>query len=270
VFLLHDNGTAAFQVAVPFIKCSDNLGCLGKRRRHVPSFSMIADPLLSVSDIASGLAGMYQHQLEINEYRTDVLTSMSIYTISNIISQLSDPNSKNDVVDGDLQPPNAGQSTVGLNFRLVLSYSFIDFLDGSWGYHWYPIVESIFPGTSLATVVEKMAADSAIYGPTFTFLYLFLLTVLEKGISASSVQAGLRRVRSDFRPVLLGGQAFWVPANALNYALVPVEYRVFGACTGLLIYTLGLSFYELEQRKKEGRRNYYSTGRRRNLASSTQ
>mmetsp|Transcript_15896 Transcript_15896/g.19896 ORF Transcript_15896/g.19896 Transcript_15896/m.19896 type:complete len:278 (-) Transcript_15896:375-1208(-) len=205
-----------------------------KDRLKVKACMSISQDLFSSSSIMlansfSDFAIFYSKQLETNAYLTDVCTSVGIYSISNVVGQVTSDKK----VDG------------GLLSRFAL----VGFLDGSFGYWWFPTVEEFFPGTTLVTTVEKMVADTAIYGTSFTVWFLFLVTALEKGLfTAEGIAQGVKRVKQDFSSVLFGGQFFWIPANGINYGYVPVDYRVLGGCVALLIYTLGLSLWELNQR----------------------
>jgi len=195
---------------------------------------MVLDPSTLIhSAVLPQLIDAYTYELHEHEYLTDVLTSVTIYSIANTIVQLS---------RGGLQ---------GFNARLLFSFVLIGSMDGSWGFWWYPNIERLIPGASLGPVILKTFLDLAIYSTLFDCCYLFLITTLEHGLTKEGMQAGLQRVRADFLTVWLGGELFWIPANFANYYFVPLELRVLGAASALLIYTVGLSFFELWAREQK-------------------
>jgi len=195
-------------------------------------------PLMNLNSIfqsSTEVAKFYEYELQNNEYALDVITSVGIHCLSNIIGQMTsfEENLKKTV-----------------NIGYMLRYGIFGMLNGSFGYFWYPTLEKFIPGTSGETVVEKVLADMCIYGTIFTALFLFLMPFLEFRLSYKGVLEGVERVRADFSTVFFGGLAFWIPANVVIYSVVAPSYRVLGSNTAVLLYTIGLAIWDLARIKR--------------------
>ena len=64
--------------------------------------------------------------------------------------------------------------------------------------------------------------DQGVFTPTYAILY-YMYDSLTKGTSAID---GIRRFRKEGKRVVLNTWCFWLPANLLNFTLVPLEMRV--------------------------------------------
>eukprot|EP00638_Chattonella_subsalsa_P002410 CAMPEP_0117745464 /NCGR_PEP_ID=MMETSP0947-20121206/7371_1 /TAXON_ID=44440 /ORGANISM="Chattonella subsalsa, Strain CCMP2191" /LENGTH=257 /DNA_ID=CAMNT_0005562611 /DNA_START=82 /DNA_END=855 /DNA_ORIENTATION=+ len=191
-------------------------------------------------ELGSKAAELYKHGHDSNAYMTDVTASVCMYSLSNLIGQLT--------VDFQEQQEQIQATLVkaGIDPGLIMRFVLIGLVEGSIGHFWFPTLESLIPGNSLSSTVEKMIADTAIYAPGSTTCYLFLMTTLEKGLTFQSLQKGIERVKKDFANLFLAEELYWTPANGIIYGFLPLEFRYLGDCFALLIYTIGLSVWELQ------------------------
>lgn len=83
--------------------------------------------------------------------------------------------------------------------------------------------------TALSVVLGKMAIDQFLFSPVFTLLYFYMRALAEDRSLASTTDV----LRRDFMGIMKSSWAVWIPANFLNYLLIPVDLRVlFGNLVG--------------------------------------
>ncbi|CAM9811406.1 unnamed protein product, partial [Phaeothamnion confervicola] len=113
-------------------------------------------------------------------------------------------------------------------------------LDGSANHVWYHAIAGTITGSSILTVLTKMAVDSTFYTPTYCFLFLSLMTFAEGGRLGEITD----RLRRDFKQMVVSTWGIWVPSNAIIYGMVPLEQQVLASCVVAFCYTIALSLWE--------------------------
>ncbi|XP_070581165.1 mpv17-like protein [Ptychodera flava] len=99
---------------------------------------------------------------------------------------------------------------------------------GIWGlcfngpamYGWYKLLDGFLPGTTARAVTMKLCLDEVIMGPLFAVGFFIAMSAME-GKSDLFAEAKLKAI-----PAYLAGVAFWVPAQFINFRLVPPKFRV--------------------------------------------
>ena len=98
---------------------------------------------------------------------------------------------------------------------------------------WFP---RLFPGSSASVVVKRVAFDQIIntgmwYYPLF---YMVQSCVMHGAVSLDLVASGLQRYRVNIATDMCNCWKLWVPAQLVNFSVVPVHLRV--------PYAAGVSF----------------------------
>lgn len=99
-------------------------------------------------------------------------------------------------------------------YRGPLIHAFHNFLD-----------KIVFKGakqTSPIVVLGKLVIDQFIFAPIFTSLYFYL-----RGLSEDrSLATTTKRLKSELLGIMKKNWSLWVPANFINYLVIPLELRV--------------------------------------------
>lgn len=83
--------------------------------------------------------------------------------------------------------------------------------------------------SSVPVVVGKMAMDQFLFSPIFTVLYFYLRALADD----QSLAATTTLLKRDLLGIMKSSWMVWIPANFLNYLLIPVDLRVlFGNLVG--------------------------------------
>lgn len=91
------------------------------------------------------------------------------------------------------------------------------------------LFKSRAPG-SLKTVAGKVMVDQIIFAPFLTMLYFYLRALAED----RSLLRTTRELRREMGGIMTRSWMVWIPANIVNYGLVPLELRaLFGSVVAL-------------------------------------
>lgn len=85
---------------------------------------------------------------------------------------------------------------------------------------WYRWLDRRFSGRSRSIVIRKVLLDQFVLGPPSLFLFFLVLSYLE---GQSDI---LAEVKKKYVPTFVLESMFWIPAQAVNFALVPARFRV--------------------------------------------
>jgi len=101
-------------------------------------------------------------------------------------------------------------------------------------YFWYKWLDKAFIGTGAKMVVKKMLIDQFIMTPPFYVVFFVTMSLLE------GKQDLLKECKEKFIPTFKTSCVFWMPAQAINFMLVPPGARVIyvGLCSFIWINML--------------------------------
>ncbi|TRY74876.1 hypothetical protein TCAL_07134 [Tigriopus californicus] len=85
---------------------------------------------------------------------------------------------------------------------------------------WYQWLDGRFAGRSRAVVIRKVLLDQFVLGPPSLFLFFTVLSLLE------GQEDVLAEVKKKYLPTFVLESLFWIPAQAVNFALIPARFRV--------------------------------------------
>lgn len=117
-------------------------------------------------------------------------------------------------IEGDIDPARVARW--GL-FGLVLQ--------APWNHYYQNAIEAALPSTVdpwTARTALKVGIDQFVQAPIFTVLIFYFFAVIEKrGLLAATDQ-----VRRELRATLLKNWIIFVPATVVNFAFIPLDFRV--------------------------------------------
>jgi Mpv17-like protein len=87
-------------------------------------------------------------------------------------------------------------------------------------YNWYKWLDNKFPGTTKRIIVRKLLLDQFILTPP-------LLVIFYTGMSLMERQKNItEECQKKFLPTFQRSCLFWLPAQTVNFLLIPPQYRV--------------------------------------------
>ncbi|KAL7463417.1 hypothetical protein ACHAXS_003787 [Conticribra weissflogii] len=170
----------------------------------------------------SGLWARYNAMLEAQPLLTKALTSLTGFTIGDILAQ----NFVND--DGKPYDP----------MRTLRLGSFGFLIHGTTGHYFYGFLDSKLPGTKPTTVATKVLIDQTMWNPIFGLMFFGYLNVTE----GKSLDDYKNKIKADLKTAVMGSWAVWVPAHTINFAFVPPSQRLLYINSIQIGYNVFLSF----------------------------
>jgi len=103
---------------------------------------------------------------------------------------------------------------------------------------WYAALDRRWPGTTFAPMVRKVlvnqAFSSTLISPGFLVWSNALPVLLDGGGATAAKDASVQRLRSDGTNAVWKSFVLWLPANTINFLLVPQVWRVaYMSCIGV-------------------------------------
>jgi protein Mpv17 len=182
----------------------------------------------------SGIWAKYNKLLEAQPLLTKALTSLTGFTLGDVLAQkFVEPSDK----------PYDVMRTIRLG-----SFGFL--LHGTTGHYFYGFLDAKLPGTSIPTVMTKVAIDQTIWNPIFGCMFFGYLSLMEGKTFDQYVQ----KLRSDLKTAVMGSWAVWVPAHTINFAFIPPSQRLLYINSIQIGYNIFLSFLgnkAVDEEKKE-------------------
>lgn len=100
------------------------------------------------------------------------------------------------------------------------------FLIGPWNHYYYKVLDAAIPSDLsnpwTFTNLGKVAIDQGLQAPFFTVFIILYLNYL----STFNLATAVSNLKQQYITTILDNWKLWVPATALNFALIPDDYRV--------------------------------------------
>lgn len=87
-------------------------------------------------------------------------------------------------------------------------------------YNWYKWLDRTFPGTTKRIIVRKLLLDQFILTPPLLVIFYCGMSIMERQRSITE------ECQKKFVPTFQRSCLFWLPAQAVNFLLIPPQYRV--------------------------------------------
>ncbi|CAM9710783.1 unnamed protein product [Choristocarpus tenellus] len=88
-------------------------------------------------------------------------------------------------------------------------------------HYWYALLVKRIPGTLAPSVAKRLAVDQFIFSPALMVAFFSSVMLLDGKVA--KIPDKLRR---DFWPTLVSNWGYWMPAQVVNFRLVPPMYQV--------------------------------------------
>lgn len=95
------------------------------------------------------------------------------------------------------------------------------FLIGPTLHYWFRTLGRLIPGSSITSVVYRVAVDQLMFAPAFISVILSFVLVLEG--RPEKIPEKLRR---DWLNIVVTNYAVWVPTQFINFSRVPPRFQV--------------------------------------------
>ena len=106
--------------------------------------------------------------------------------------------------------------------RRTLHMSITGTTIGIFCHHSYKILDTMFPGRTLSTVLKKVVVDQFVNSPICITIFFGTLACLEN----SSFETFVKEVKQKGLRLYVAEWVVWPPAQIINFYLLPTKYRV--------------------------------------------
>lgn len=103
-------------------------------------------------------------------------------------------------------------------------------------HRWYSWLHRLAPGGSARALVHRLALDQLIFAPLFIPSFMGALLVLEQQEEPAA------KIRHAWWPALVTNWKLWVPAQLINFGVVPLHFQVLFANGVALCWNAYLSW----------------------------
>ena len=87
---------------------------------------------------------------------------------------------------------------------------------------WYSWLHGSFPGNGVLAVGKRLVFDQTLFAPLFIPIFMGSVLLAEGHPEPRS------KIAHDWWPAVVANWKLWVPAQLLNFGLVPLQYQVRG------------------------------------------
>ncbi|XP_043216973.1 mpv17-like protein [Amphibalanus amphitrite] len=136
----------------------------------------------------------------------------------------------NRVLVRDKEQPKQPYDTATLGRYAVLGYT----VNPTILYYWYRWLDKRLVGTAVSTVAKKLVLDLGVIGPINIFIFFTAMALMERKEDLFAEH------KEKYIGTCLKQVYFWLPAQAVNFFLLPTRVRVLyvGACSFLWLNLL--------------------------------
>ena len=113
---------------------------------------------------------------------------------------------------------NPGQR---FDFKRTFRLGVVGLTQGPPHHYWYVNLDKFLPGKSYGVVMKKILADQIFAAPFFAITFIFGAGLLE----GNDVGACWREFKDKFPTIYLFDWVIWPPSQAVNFLLVPSQFR---------------------------------------------
>lgn len=173
----------------------------------------------------SSLWATYNRLLVEKPVATKSITSGVIAFVADITCQkLQKMNQK--------QAENETVADEGIDWKRTAKFTVINVvLVGPLLHYWYGTLVSKIPGTSLLSTAYRVAFDQLLFAPFCIIPAFFSFSLILDGTPELIPE----KLKADWATTMMANFSLWVPAQFINFKLVPSQYQVlFANMVGLL------------------------------------
>lgn len=193
-----------------------------------PSFKRIVDSVRKFSSKASdatnpaSMWSTYNRYLSEKPVLTKSITSGIIAFVADIACQKVFPDDKKK----------------GMDWKRTVKFTILNtLLVGPMLHYWYGFLVLKIPGTGSLSTVYRVALDQLVFAPFCIIPAFFSCSLLLEG-TPELIPA---KLHADWAPTMLANFSLWVPAQFINFRLVPPQFQVLFANLVGLFWNVYLS-----------------------------
>ena len=139
---------------------------------------------------------------------------------------------------GDLACQGVIEQREHLDGRRLLTFTALGgFLVGPTLHGWYAWLHRAIPAAP-RLVLQRLALDQGLFAPAFTPTFMLAVRVLEQ---PNDAPRALVSVQNDWWPAVTANWKLWIPAQLVNFAIVPLHFQVLFANGVALVWNTYLS-----------------------------
>lgn len=200
--------------------CSQRLGKhfhgLKSKKMLVKMSSAMMSTAKASSAQAASLWARYNHHLVANPITTKCITAGVLATAADIVCQINFP----------LDPETKKKPAMDrVDWKRTLNFAVLNTLMVPPVMHWwYGLLSTRIVGTTFMAAVKRVFFDQSIFAPLFVAIFFAANLSMDGKID----QIG-EKLRIDWLPTLLANYSVWIPAQLINFKLVPPPLRVLWA-----------------------------------------
>ena len=156
----------------------------------------------------------YNYHLVENPIVTKSVTAGIIAFIADIVCQTYFPS-----------PEDAKKPNERMNWRRTLNFTFLNGVIVSPIMHyWYGFLSVRIVGTNLLAAVKRVAIDQSLFAPTIIPVFLGGSLLLD-----GKADQIVDKLKNDWVDTVLSNYKLWIPAQLINFSVVPPPFRVLWA-----------------------------------------
>ncbi|GMH33736.1 hypothetical protein BSKO_01570 [Bryopsis sp. KO-2023] len=169
---------------------------------------------------AGALWAAYLRQLTVRPIMTKALTSGALNAVGDVLCQ------------------NYFEPDAKFNYKRLATFSFLGFaLVGPTLHTWYGVLTRIFTAPGAKGAIGSLALDQLLFAPAFCGVFFASLLTLE-----GRPQEVPGKLKQDWFGAVLMNWKIWVPAQLVNFWLIPPHLRVLCANMTALVWNTYLSW----------------------------
>lgn len=197
--------------------------------RHIASSARHFSSRATEEVMATSLFEKYNRLLLEKPILTKSITSGVIAFVADIACQKIVGTSK---VTAD------GKKDTSIDWARTARFTALQFaLIGPLLHYWYGFLMTRLPGASMLTTVYRVALDQLVFAPFCCIPALFSCALMMEG-KTDQIPS---KLKADWAPTVAANLALWVPAQFINFKLVPAQFQVLFANSVGLFWNVYLS-----------------------------
>jgi hypothetical protein len=162
------------------------------------------------------LWGKYNYHLLVNPILTKSLTAGALAFAADLICQLF------------FTKPSASETKSSrdkVNWKRAVNFAILSgLIFAPLTHYWYGFLSTYIVGDTISAAVQRVAYDQLVYSPFTLCLFLVLHLCME-----GKKDQVRDKLQTDWFPTLLQNYAVWIPAQLINFSVVPPPLRVLWA-----------------------------------------
>lgn len=168
------------------------------------------------STTSQSLFERYNHLLVVKPVTTKCITAGILAFVADIVCQTYFPS---DVKDAK-KPINER-----ISWQRTSNFTLLNTVVVAPALHfWYSFLSSRIPGMGVIITIKRVVADQALFAPVLVPIILAGNLILEG--KANQI---VDKLRADWWSTLLANYSLWIPAQLINFSVIPPQFRVLWA-----------------------------------------